>query len=284
MTWTTTLARCAFACALPTLLASGCMVRRVNITENLPTGETRETFVEALESGLDPSILRVEAAVIDGDRLEALILSQPVGCRTCLEQRAQQVTIRRNQLDNSAKWGIPLLYGLGGVTLIPLVEAGDYDRSDWRTYGPVLAVGAGLITVPTANLLSTAQKTTLERKDVWLATEDCRDSPCPSAPTDGAELFLALPAAAGETPPERPCDVHPARCATTGDDGRVPFDLTAAAFADAELAAGTVVLYLQTADETVAFHTFDVSSTPAFGAAAARLQAAADVPDGDPAP
>jgi hypothetical protein len=275
MTWTSTLARLAFVCALPTLLASGCMVRRVTITENLPTGETREAFVEALDTGVDPAALSIEAAVIDGDRLEALVLSRPTGCRTCLEQRAEQVTIRRNQLDNSARWGIPLLYGLGGVTLIPLVEAKDYDRSDWRTYGPVLAVGIGLITVPTANLLSTGPKTTVGRKDIWLATQDCHDSPCPEAPAVDTALFLAPLAAAG-APPERPCDVHPARCATTGEDGRIPFDLAAADFTDADLVAGEVVLYLQTDDDTVALHTFDVTTTPAYAAAAERLRAAED--------
>jgi hypothetical protein len=283
MTLTSTLVRISFATVLPTLLASGCMNRRVTFTESLPTGETRESFVEALDTGLDPSALSVEAAVIDGDRLEALVLSQPTGCRTCIEQRVDQVTIRKNKLDSSAQWGIPLLYGLGGVTLIPLVEAGGYDKSDWRTYGPVLAVGVGLITVPTVNLLSTAHKTTLAHEDVWLPTEECQDSPCPESPAVGTELFLALPAVEGATPGP-PCDVHAARCATSGDDGRIPFDLAAAGFADDELAAGAVVLFVQTDDETVALHTFDVTSTPAFAAAAARVQAAAAAQQGDPAP
>ena len=266
--------RLVLLCVLPSLLASGCMVRKAIVTENLPTGETRETFVEALPSGADASTLSVDAAVIDGDRLEALLLSQPTGCRSCVEQRAEQVTVRQNKLDNTAKWGIPLLYGLGGVTLIPLVEAKKYDKSDWRTYGPVLAVGGALITVPTINLLATIKKTTLERKDVWLATEECRDVPCPQSPAGDVELFLAVPAA---TPPEPPCDAAPARCARTGEDGRITFDLAAAGFAAGELAGGAVDLVIQTDDETVTLHSFAVTTTPAHAAALEELGS----PEGD---
>ncbi len=264
MTWTSTLARLILACAVPTLLCGGCMVRRVTITENLYTGETRETFVEALDTGQDPSTLRVEAAVVDGDRLEAMLLSQPVGCRTCLEQRAEQVTIRKNKLDNNAPTGIGLMYGLGAVMLIPLVKAKDYDRSDWRIYGPVMAAGIGLIVAPTATLLSTAPRTTIGREDIWLASEDCRDSPCPESPAEGTELFLAPPVAEGESAPVPPCETHPARCGTTGEDGRINFDLAAAGFADEELAGGMLVLYLETDEGMVGLGEFDIRTTGVF--------------------
>lgn len=268
---TSTLARVALASVVPMLLCSGCMVRRVTITETMPTGETRQKFIEVLDSGDDPSTLTVESVVLDGDLLEVLILSQPVGCRTCAEARAEQVTISKNKLDNNAPMGIGLLYGLGAVCLIPLVKAGDYDRSDWRTYGPVMGAGLGLLIAPSVTLLSTVPKRTVGREDVWLATEVCEDVPCPQDLASDVLLFLAVPEAEGEPTSAASCAEHPDRCVTTDPEGRALFNLAAAGFPDQDLAQGELGVYVQAGDDARQLHGFDIATTPVHAAAMERL-------------
>ena len=264
MTATTTLARVALGLLVPLLLCSGCMVRRVTITETLPTG--------ALDAGDDPSTLSVDSAVLDGDLLEVLLMSQPVGCWTATQARADQVTIRKNKLDNNAPMGIGLLYGLGAVCLIPLVKAGDYDRSDWRTYGPVMAAGIGLLIAPSVTLLSTVPQTELSHEDVWVDTGEREDVPCPVSPATDVLLFLALPVAEGEPPPVPDCAAFPDRCISTDPEGRVLFDLTAAGFADEELARGEVGLFLHIEDaESALLQGFDITTTSAHAGAVERL-------------
>lgn len=267
------LARVALASVVPMLLCSGCMVRRVTITETMPTGETRQKFIEVLDSGDDPSTLTVESAVLDGDLLEVLVLSQAVGCRTCAEARAEQVTISKNKLDNNAPMGIGLLYGLGAVALIPLVKADDYDGSDWRLYGPVMAAGIGLLIAPSATLLSTVPKTTIGRDDVWLATEVCEDAPCPQNLATEVLLFLAVPAAEGEPTPVANCVEQPDRCVTTDPEGRALFDLAMAGFPDRDLARGELGVFVQAGDEAAQLHGFDIATTPVHAAAMERLAA-----------